>query len=69
MLRKCNPKHTYYCPTCGSTDISFDGQVEWDAEEERWILLEIHEDPWCDSCKDTISEAKFGDPTEVRHVA
>ncbi len=58
--------HTYYCPDCGCDEIYFDGQVLLDPETQTWILLEVHSQPWCRDCEDTIYEAKFGDPAEIQ---
>ena len=55
---------TYYCPTCHSTDITFDGQIQWDREQGAWVLNELINEPWCGGCNETIHEAKFG---EVGH--
>lgn len=57
-------KPTYFCPTCGSTDITFDGQIRWDQDSGSWTLLETLNSPWCGGCEDTIPEATFG---EVGH--
>lgn len=62
MSAELNLNLSYYCPNCGSAEIYFDAQVQWDAVAEDWILRELHERPWCDSCEDTISHARFGNP-------
>jgi hypothetical protein len=64
VAQALNGRATYYCPTCKSTDITFDGQVRWDRESGAWTLLEFLNHPWCGGCSDTILEASFG---EVGH--
>ncbi|RYZ23873.1 MAG: hypothetical protein EOO16_03245 [Chitinophagaceae bacterium] len=64
VAQALNGRATYYCPTCGSTDITFDGQVRWDRESGAWTLLEFLNHPWCGGCSDTIHNAIFG---EVGH--
>lgn len=64
VAQALNGRATYYCPTCGSTDITFDGQIRWDRESGAWTLLEMLNRPWCGGCSDTIPEASFG---EVGH--
>ena len=62
-VEKATGADTYYCPDCGSDEIYFDGQVQWNPESGSWNLLEVHSRPWCAAWDHEIYKAVFGDPT------
>jgi len=39
------------CSKCGSDDVRRDAWAEWDPEQQKWVLGEIFDEPYCTSCE------------------
>ena len=57
------PNVVFKCPSCGSTDVSKDAAVRWDAETQQWDVTAIYDNAHCDGCD---SEIKSLDEEEVQ---
>lgn len=47
-----------YCPHCESTEIKRDAWAEWDPSKMDWVLGDVFDDMWCESCEEQFNEAK-----------
>jgi YgiT-type zinc finger domain-containing protein len=45
-------KHKYVCEECGSDDLSFDANVEWDMETQSYTVNDV----WCSYCRNCGEE-------------
>lgn len=56
--------HTYLCRTCGSDDLSYTATVEWNASTQKFDIIDIHDDCYCENCQgymgDDIKELPHG---------
>ena len=58
------------CSKCGSFDVRRDAYVEWDIEQQKWVLSTIFDDGACMDCEDSsklieieIDNPKFKEET------
>jgi len=43
------------CGTCGSEEVVRDAWAEWDFEKQEWVLADIFDDAWCNTCEGECS--------------
>lgn len=41
------------CATCSSSDVKRDAWAVWDSENQEWILDNIFDAAFCESCEDS----------------
>lgn len=39
------------CKYCNSTDVRKDAWAEWDEYNQEWVLSEIYDNEFCNSCE------------------
>lgn len=44
-----------YCTTCGSSDIVADAWVSWDEDKQEWVVYNVFDDYYCNSCESECS--------------
>jgi hypothetical protein len=43
------------CSNCGSDEVVKDAWAEWDTEKQEWILQNVFDDTFCNSCEESHS--------------
>ena len=39
------------CHDCGSEDVHRDAWAEWDFETQEWVLSDVYDDAYCNTCE------------------
>ena len=47
---KFNPEHDYICKICGSNDLTFAVELEWDATHQRLTIPTVPDEAHCNYC-------------------
>jgi hypothetical protein len=42
---------TFVCGWCGSSDVSRDAWADWDVEKQEWVLRQVFDDGFCQTCE------------------
>lgn len=62
MNSQANKKLRMTCSNCGGENVSCDATVQWDIDQQDWIISGIHDGDFCDDCEDEtrIIEKEIG---------
>lgn len=41
------------CSACGSEDVTKDAWAEWDIEKQDWVLQNVYDDTFCQTCEES----------------
>ena len=41
----------FVCGWCGSSDVSRDAWADWDVEKQAWVLRQVFDDGFCQTCE------------------
>ena len=55
-MEKDGKRVSYICRTCGSSKVISDARAEWDAREQKWIVVGHYDSSECLDCE---AEAKL----------